>query len=125
MQHDARTRGADRVPKRDGAAVDVELRLVELAHRAIEAQFLAAVFVFLPRREAGEHLGCERFVDFPGIEVVELELVALEYRRRRMHGPEAHLRRVEARPLRVDDAAERFQIVALYGLLGRERSEEH
>ena len=37
-----------------------------------------------------------------------------------MHRSETHLRRVQARPLRIDDAAERLQIVAFHGLLGRE-----
>src|SRR5439155_3644662 len=57
---------------------------------------------------------------FPGIEVVELQPVALEYRCRRMHGSETHLRRIEARPLRIDDPAEGLQIVAFHGLLGCE-----
>ena len=106
--------------ERDGAAVHVELCALELAHRAVEAELLAAVLVLLPRSEAAEHLGRERFVDLPGIEVVELEAVALEYRCRRVHRSETHLRRVQARPLRIDDPAERLQIVALHGLLGRE-----
>src|SRR5438552_17750916 len=97
MQHDARTRGAHRVADRNGAAVDVEFFRIDLAHRALEAELLAAVLVLLPRGEAGEHLRRERLVDLPGIEVVELQSVALEYRRRRMHRSETHLRRVQAR----------------------------
>src|SRR5437867_11450325 len=83
MQHDSRTRRAHRVAERDGAAVSVELFDVELTHRAVETQFLTAVLVFFPCREAAEHLGRERFVDFPSIEVVELQSVALEYPCRR------------------------------------------
>ena len=120
MQHDARARGAYRVAERDGAAVDVEFSAIELAQRTVQAQLLAAVLVLLPRREAAEHLGRERFVDLPGIEVVELEAVALEYRCRGVHRSETHLRRIQARPLRIDDPAERLQIVALHGLLGGE-----
>src|SRR5882672_5045511 len=120
MQHDARTRGAHRVAERNGAAVDVELFAIELAQRTVQTQLLAAVLVLFPRSEAAEHLRRERFVDLPGIEVVELQSVALEYRRRRMYRSETHLRRVQARPLRIDDPAERLQIVAFRGLLGRE-----
>src|SRR5437899_7627410 len=118
MQHDAGARGSHRVAERNSAAVDVELSAVELAHRTVQAQFLAAVLVLLPRSEAAEHLRRERFVDLPGIEVVELQSVALEYRCRRMHRSETHLRRVEASPLRIDDPADRLQTMAFHGLLG-------
>src|SRR5467141_2502092 len=120
MQHDARTRGSHRVAERNSPAVDVELSAVELAHRTVQAQLLAAVLVLFPRSQAAEHLRRERFVDLPGIEVVELKAVALEYRRRRMYRPETHLRRVQARPLRIDNPAERLQVVALDGIVGRE-----
>src|SRR5437667_1484342 len=40
MEHDARTRGADGMTERNGTAVDVELRFVELAHRMVETELL-------------------------------------------------------------------------------------
>src|SRR5262249_57808080 len=100
--------GADRMAERDRPAVDVELLRVELAHRTIQAEVLAAVLVLVPRRQTAEDLRGERLVDLPAVEVVELEIVALQYRRRGVHGTEAHLRRVEPRPLRVDHAADRL-----------------
>src|SRR5256885_7798279 len=111
MQHDARARGTDRVAERDGAAVDVQPVLIELAERAIEAKLLAAVLLVFPGGEAAEHLCRERLVDLPVIEIVEAEPVALEDRRRRMHRPEAHLRRIKARPFGIDDAPERLQSI--------------
>src|SRR2546423_7847655 len=121
MQHDARARGADRVAERDGAAVDVQPVLIELAERAIEAKLLAAVLLVFPGGEAAEHLRRERLVDLPVIEIVEAEPVALEDRRRRMHRPEAHLRRIEAGPFGVDDAPERLQSILFQRVLGREQ----
>src|SRR6266705_796027 len=120
MQHDACSRRPDRVAERDCAAVHVQLFRVELAHRALEAQLLAAIFVFLPGREAAENLRGERLVDLPRVEVVEHQVVPLQDRRRRVHGAEAHLRRIEARPLRIDDAPGRLEMVALHRFLGRE-----
>src|SRR5256885_2981904 len=121
MQHDARARGADRVAERDGAAVDVQPVLIELAERAIEAKLLAAVLLVFPGGEAAEHLCRERLVDLPVIEIVEAEPVALEDRRRRMHGAEAHLRGIEAGPFGVDDAPERLEVVLAHCLFGREQ----
>ena len=60
---------------------------------------VAAVGLVLPGGEAGEHLRREGLVDLPVVEVVEPEAMALQDRRRGVHRPQAHLRRVEARPL--------------------------
>src|SRR4029077_10196099 len=89
-----------------GAAIHVQLARVELAQRAVEAELLAAILLVLPRSEAAEHLGGKGFVDLPVVEIVEAEAVALEDRRRRVHRPEAHLRRIEAGPFRIDDPGE-------------------
>ena len=83
------------------------------AERARQAELVAAERVVLPRAKAGDHLRGERFVDFPRIDIVEREPVALQQRRRRVHGPETHLRGIERRPLRIDDAAPRRRAVAL------------
>src|ERR1700694_2765529 len=48
VQHDARARGADRVPDRDRAAVDVEPGAVEPAESTIEPEVLPAVRIALP-----------------------------------------------------------------------------
>src|SRR3954468_18629929 len=97
--------------ERDGAAVDVQPVLVELAERALQPKLLAAVALVLPRGEAAEHLGGERFVDFPVIEVVQAEPLAFEDRGRRVNRSEAHLRRIESGPFGIEDAAERLQIM--------------
>src|SRR5437588_4532218 len=102
MQNDSCTGGPHRVAEGDGAAVDVQPLPVELAQVAVEAELLPAVLVVLPRREAAEYLRGEGLVDLPVIEVVQPQAVALQDRRRRVHRPKAHLRRVEPRPLRVD-----------------------
>ena len=102
--------------ERDGAAVDVELVLVQRAQGCIQAELLLAVGGVLPRGDAAEHLRGEGFVDFPGIQVVETQAMTLEYRRCRMHRTQAHLRRVQSRPLRIEDAADGAQAVLLYRL---------
>src|SRR5882672_1196007 len=116
MQHDARAGRADRVAERDGAAVDVELALVERAHGTVEPELFATVLLVLPRRQAAEHLRGEGLVDFPVIEIVEAEAMALEDRRRRMHRAESHLRRIEPGPLGIDDTTYRFQLALAQGL---------
>src|SRR2546430_5025103 len=120
VKHDARSRCAHRMAERNGAAVHVQLALVQRTHRAIEAQLFAAVLLVLPRREAAEHLRGERLVDLPVIEIVEAEAVALEDRRRRMHRTEAHLCRIEPGPFGVDDAADRLQPMLTQCFFGRE-----
>ena len=74
--------------------------LVERAQRARQARApRGRYFVARPRAQAGEHLRGERLVDFPAVEVVEAEAVALEDRRRGVHRAEAHLRRIERPPI--------------------------
>ena len=70
VQHDARARRADRMPDRDRAAVDVELVLVERAHRAGQAELVAAVASSSHARRHADHLRGERLVDLPRVEVV-------------------------------------------------------
>ena len=120
VQHDARARGADRVAERDRAAVDVELLLVELAERRVEAELLAAVSSSFHAARQPSTCAAKASLISQESRSFELEAVALQDRRRRVHRAQAHLRRVEARPLRVDDAAERLQVVALHGFLGGE-----
>src|SRR6266568_2047985 len=48
VEHDPRPRRADRMPERDRPAVDVELRLIEGAQRAFEAQLRLAIRVVRP-----------------------------------------------------------------------------
>src|SRR5438132_5410926 len=111
VQHEARARGADGMADRDRAAVDVELAAVELAERAVEPEVRAAIVLALPRRETGEHLPREGLVDLHRIDVAPGEAVALHERRDRMHGAEAHFRRIERSPMGIDDAPQRFQSV--------------
>src|SRR5207248_7920284 len=103
--------GADRMAERDGTAIDVQAVFIDLAERPIEPELLAAVPLVFPGGEAAEHLRRERLVDLPVVEIVEAEPMALEDRRRRMHGSEPHLRRIEPRPFRVDDAPQWLEVV--------------
>ena len=70
---------------------------------AVEAEDLAAELVVVPGREATQHLGGERFVQFPGLDVLQRQLVALQEFGRRQHRTEAHDAGIERRPLAVDD----------------------
>jgi len=54
VQHDPRTRRADRVAQRDRAAVDVELGLIERPERRIEAELGLAIGGVVPRPIAGD-----------------------------------------------------------------------
>src|SRR3977135_2570578 len=63
VQHDARAGCSDRVAERDRAAIDVQLRAVELAEGAVEAEVLLAVRIAFPRGEATQHLRGEGLVD--------------------------------------------------------------
>src|SRR3954469_15274685 len=78
MQHDAVSGGADGMPERDSAAIDIEFFAVDLAGSAIESQNLAAELVVIPGGEAAEHLGGERLVELPGLDVLDGEIIALQ-----------------------------------------------
>src|SRR5205807_1068750 len=93
---------------------------IEYAQRAVEAQLLAAVIVTCPCTQAGEHLRCERFVHLPGIDVVQPESMALQDRRCGMYRSQSHLRGIESRPLRVDDATEHRKSVLANRTFGGE-----
>src|SRR4051812_38367736 len=120
MKHDARAGSAHRMAERNRSAVHVEFFIVDGTKRAVESELVAAVLLVLPRREAAQDLRCEGFVDFPVIEVIEAEAVTLENRRGGVDWAEAHLRRVEAGPFRVEDAADGLQIEFLQRSLGGE-----
>src|SRR6266850_2784529 len=103
--------------ERNCSPVHVELFLIKSTKRTIEPQFLAAILVVAPCGEAAEHLRRERLVDLPVVEVVQAEAVALQDRRGGVDRPESHLRRIEPRPLRVDDASDWLEAVLLQRLL--------
>src|SRR5882672_7570869 len=109
MKNDARAGSAHRVTERNGAAVHVELFFIEGTQGTVKAELFAAILLVPPRLEAAEHLGGERLVDLPVVEVVEPKAVALEDRRGGMHRAQAHLRGVEAGPLRVENSSDRIQ----------------
>ena len=77
MQHDARTARADRMAYADAAAVEVEPLVRHFAERARQPQMLAAIGRRPPRRETAEHLRGKCLVDFPVVDVVKPEPVAL------------------------------------------------
>ncbi len=83
-----------------GAAIDVQVLLIQFSKSGIKTQLLLAVLLVLPRGEAAQHLRGEGLVDLPVVDAIQLEAVALQDRRGGMHRAEAHLRRIEARPLR-------------------------
>src|ERR1019366_212401 len=96
---EARARHAVGMTDRNRAAVDIDLL-------RIDAQFVAAI----------EHLHREGLVQFPEIDVVDLEAVALEQARHREYRPDAHLIRLAAGGDETAEDAERFQ-AALGSLL--------
>src|SRR5690606_31011631 len=104
VQHDARAGGADRMAQRDGAALDVQALLVEYSPRR-GAQMLTAIVGVVPCRQAGQYLGGKGLVDFPEVQVIQPQLMALQNRAGRVYWTQAHLRGVQAGPLRVDDAS--------------------
>src|ERR1700676_789635 len=76
---ETRARHAVGMPDRDRAAVDIDLL-------RIDAQFVAAI----------QDLHREGLVQFPEVDVVDLEAVALEQARHREHRPDAHFIRLAA-----------------------------
>ena len=56
MKHNAIAAGADRMPEADRAAIDIELRAVDLARRAFETEHLPAELVVVPCRQTRQHL---------------------------------------------------------------------
>jgi len=110
MQNDSRAGGAYRMAEGDRAAVDIQFILIQRTQRTVQSELVAAVLLVLPRREAAEHLRGEGLVDFPIVEVIQAQAMALQDRRRRVHRPEAHLRRIEAGPFRVHDSPDGGQI---------------
>src|SRR5258706_8577401 len=120
VQHDARPRGADRVPDGDRAAVDVELGAVELAEGALDAEVFAAIGFALERGNTAQHLRGKGFVDLHRVDVVPREAVAHHHRRDRMDWAQAHLGRVQRPPVNVDDSPERVEPVFVHDVLGGE-----
>ena len=90
------------------------------ARGAAEAEDLAAERVVLPGRQAGEHLRGERLVELPQPDVAEGSPCRLQDRGRAQHRAEPHDRRIERRPLAVDDHGARLEAVLLDRRLGRQ-----
>src|SRR5690606_40341901 len=72
-RHEASARGREGMPRRERAAVDVELRAVDRAERRVKAEALLAEGRVLPRLEGREDLGGEGLVDLVEVEVRERE----------------------------------------------------
>src|ERR1700688_2483003 len=62
MQHDAVAAAADGMPKADGAAVDIELGVIDLPRGAVKSQNLAAELFVVPGGETSQHLRRKRLV---------------------------------------------------------------
>ena len=123
MQDDAGTGGSDRVTDGDGATIGVELVRINVAERLWQAKLRAAVIVVTPGGEASQHLRGEGFVDFPGVEIVQSQTVALQDRRRCVHGAKAHLGWIEGRPLAIDEPSQWLQTPAVYRVFGGEHEQ--
>ena len=95
----------------DRSAVDVETFRIECPQSCGQLQGFAAVGLVGPSRPAGEHLRRKGLVDLPQVDVGQRQPVPQENRRRRVHRPQPHLRRVEPGPLAVTDPAERLEPV--------------
>ena len=84
-----------------------------LPRGAIKPQDLAAELFVVPGRQASQHLRREGLVQFPGLDVLKRQFVALQQLGRRHHRPQPHDRGIERRPLAVDDHGFRRQ--AMFG----------
>src|SRR5262245_38643026 len=73
-----RTGGRERMPDRDAAALDVELRAIDCAECGRLAELRSTVVVRLPRLQRAEHLRGERLVNLIEVEVLEPQARALE-----------------------------------------------
>ena len=96
--------------------------LVDGTGGTVEAQNLLAELFVVPGRETAQHLRRKGLVQFPGLDIAERQLVALQQFSRRQHRPEAHDRGIERRPLAVEDDRLRRQAMFGNGFLG---SEDH
>lgn len=114
MQHNPGARSAHRMPDGDGAPIYVQALFIELAHGCTAQVFLAPFFI-LPRGDACQYLGGERFVDFPEIGGIEIHAVAFEYRGCRMNRAQAHNGWIQCCPLHVHDTAQWPQAPAFNG----------
>ena len=123
VQDDAGAARADRVAEAYTTAIDVEPLARDLAERSRETELGAAITLVRHGREAGQDLGGEGLVDLPVSDLMDTESVALEERRHGVYRTEAHLARVQARPLAVHDASHDLQAVRLYGLFARDDQE--
>ena len=79
---------------------------------------LAAIVIRLPCLDAAHDLSGESFIDFPGIQIVEPKIVALQDRGYRMHRAKAHLRGIKTGPLAVHNAANRLEVPLLHCFFG-------
>src|SRR4051812_30702771 len=102
MQHDSVAAAADGMTEADRAPIDVQPGEVDLSGRSLKAKNLAAELFIRPSRKAAQHLGRERLVQLPGIDVAERQLVALQEFGCRQHRPKAHDAGVKCRPLAVE-----------------------
>ena len=75
MQHDAVAAAADGMAEADRAAIDIEFGPVDLAGGTVKAEDFAAEFVVVPGGKAAQHLGGERLVQFPGLDIPECQSV--------------------------------------------------
>src|SRR5262249_29885097 len=69
-RNDSRAGGRERVTDGHAAALDVELRSIDRAERAVAPEPLAAELLRLPRLERDERLRGERLVDLVEVEVL-------------------------------------------------------
>src|SRR5262245_53384104 len=118
MQHDAVAAGAHGMAETYCPSIHIQLVARDAAHRAVEAEHLAAEGVVVPGGEAGQHLRRERLVQFPQPDVAEREPMPLHDRGRAQHRPEPHDRGIERRPFAVHDHRARREATLFHRLLG-------
>ncbi len=76
----------ERVAGGERAAVHVQLRQIDRAQRAGQAELRAAVFVVLPRGERAQHLRGKCFVNLVEVEVLQRQAGTREHARHRVGG---------------------------------------
>ena len=104
MKQNARARSAHGVTHGNGPSIDIQFFLIKSGHGRGKAQLVLSIAAFLPGTQTANHLRGKGLVNFPKVDVLHLELMALQKWGCRMNGAKAHLRGVKPRPLKINQS---------------------
>ena len=99
-------RGANGMAETDAAAVNVEPFAGNFTNNRFQPQLLSAIVLVVQCREHGKHLCGKSLVDFPEIDIADLEPLGLQQRRYRMCRSQSHFSRAERGPFGTDKPRE-------------------